>query len=148
MISLQRLYKLAARAHMASYILARYSWCNVTKLSDSQRLVLTSMKFRLMAVLSVSERKGYGDTHPIPVDIQSYIYFLGFWQKDRLALIRVTIGVIDIALRGRSFDRYQCQQATRYLDEVSLYAWKDEMIRITNKTDQRHLSRMLDLVLK
>ena len=148
MLSLQRSYKLAARAYMASCILARYSWCKVTDLSDSQRIILTSMKFRLMAVLGVFGRKRY-DINPIPADTLSCVYFLGFWQEDRLALIQSTIRVIDIALSGTwPVDRNQFQQAMRYLEEVSLYAWRNETIRITNETDSQHLLPMLDLLSK
>jgi len=146
MISLQQLYKLAARTSVASDMLYHYSWCKATNLSDSQRLVLTSMKFRLMAVLGVFERKGYGDTHPVPADTLSYVYFLGFWQEDRLASIRNTLKVINIALRGIwPVDRNQFQQAIRYLEDVSLYAWKNETLRIAHKSDQQNLLQMLDI---
>jgi len=99
-----------------------------------------------MAVLGVFERKGYGDTHPVPADTLSYVYFLGFWQEDRLASIRNTLKVINIALRGIwPVDRNQFQQAIRYLEDVSLYAWKNETLRIAHKSDQQNLLQMLDI---
>jgi len=101
-----------------------------------------------MAVLGVFGRKRY-DINPIPADTLSCVYFLGFWQEDRLALIQSTIRVIDIALSGTwPVDRNQFQQAMRYLEEVSLYAWRNETIRITNETDSQHLLPMLDLLSK
>jgi len=104
------------------------------------------MKFRLLAVLSVAARKNYSITNPIPIDTLSCVYFLGFWREDKLTLIRATIRAIDTALSGTwPVDRNKFQQAIRYLEELSLYTWKDETIRITNEIDPKHLLPMLDL---
>lgn len=149
MLSLQRLYKLAARACITSDILYHYSWWKMTILSDSQRTILVSMKFRLMAILNVSAKKNYGITNPILVDTLSCVYFLGFWQEERLALIQNTIRVINTALSSTwPVDRNKFQQTIRYLEELSLYAWKDETIRITKGIDSQDLVSVLNLILK
>jgi hypothetical protein len=102
-----------------------------------------------MAVLNVSAKKNYGITNPIPINTLSCEYFLGFWQEDRLALIQNTIRVIDTALRGTwPVDRSQFQQAIQYLEDLSLYTWKDETIRIANGTDSLDILPMLNLTLK
>ena len=65
-----------------------------------------------------------------------------------LALIRATLKVIDIALKGTwPVDRSQFQQAVRYLEDLSLYAWENETIRVISKTDSQNLLPMIDLVL-
>ena len=149
MLSLQRLYKLAARAYMASYILARYSWFKNTTLTDSQRVVLISMKFRLMATLRVAKKRKGRKAIFANTNTMTPVYFLGYWQKDRVGLIETTLGVINNALRGiRPKERDGFRQAIQYLEELSLYAWKNETIRIANETDPQNLLSMLDLTLK
>jgi len=102
-----------------------------------------------MAVLNVSAKKNYGITNPIPINTLSCVCFLGFWQEDRLVLIQTTIRVIDTALSGTwPVDRNKFQQVIRYLEELSLYAWKEETIRIANGADSQDLLPMLDLVSK
>jgi len=149
MLSLQRLYKLAVRAYMASYILDRYSWCKNTALTDSQRVILISMKFRLMAILGVVKKREGREFVFSNKNTMTHVYFLGFWQKEKTELIEISLGVINDALSiSWPIDRNKFRQAVQYLEELSLYAWKDETVRVTNETDSQNLLLILDLVSK
>lgn len=146
MISLQRLYKLALRAYMASYILARYSWLKNITLTDSQRVILMSMKFRLMATLRVAKKRKGRKTVFANTNTMTPVYFLGFWQKDRVGLIETTLSAINNALSGiRPDERDGFRKAIQYLEELSLYVWKVETIRLTSKANPKHLLSILNL---
>ena len=149
MLSLQRLYKLAVRAYMASCYLSLYSWFKNTALTDSQRVVLISMKFRLMATLRVAKKRKGRKAVFANTNTMTPVYFLGFWQKDRISLIETTLSAINNALSGiRPDERDGFRKAIQYLEELSLYVWKNETIRIANETDPKNLLPMLDLALK
>lgn len=149
MISLQRLYKLAVRAYMASYILARYSWWKNTTLTESQKVILISMKFRLMATLRVAKKRKDRKAIFASKKTMTHVYFLGFWEKEKTESIEITLGVINDALRGSwPIDRSKFRQAVQYLEELGLYAWKDETVFVISKTDPQNLLSMLNLTLK
>ena len=149
MVSLRRLYKLAVRAYMTSCYLSRYSWFKNTTLTDSQRVVLISMKFRLMATLRVAKKRKGRKAVFANANTMTPVYFLGFWQKDRISLIETTLSAINNALSGiRPDERDGFRKAIQYLEELSLYVWKNETVSITNETDSQHLLSVLDLTLK
>lgn len=149
MLSLQRLYKLAVRAYMASYILARYSWCKNTTLTESQKVILISMKFRLMATLRVAKKRKGRKAIFASKKTMTHVYFLGFWEKEKTESIEITLGVINDALRSSwPIDRSKFRQAIQYLEELGLYAWKDETVFVISKTDPQNLLPMLNLTLK
>ena len=149
MISLRRLYKLALRAYMASSYLSRYSWFKNTTLTDSQRVVLISMKFRLMATLRIAKKRKGRELLFANKNTMTPVYFLGFWQKDRVSLIETTLSAINNALSGiRPDERDGFRKAIQYLEELSLYVWKNETVRVTSEVDLQHLLSVLDLTSK
>ncbi|MCX6737261.1 MAG: hypothetical protein NTX26_00755 [Candidatus Parcubacteria bacterium] len=134
---------------MTSCILTHYSWCKTTTLSNSQRVILTSMKCRLVAIWNVVEKKGHKKSIFANKNIMTSIYFLGFWQKSKFDLIKITVGAIDSALNGFwPINRNEFSRAVQYLEELGLYVWKVETAHRINEADSKHLLSMLNLVSK
>jgi len=99
-----------------------------------------------MAILGAVEKMNDKEAAFANTKTMTPVYFLGFWQEDRLTLIRTTLKVINITLSGTwPIDRSQFQQAIQYLEELSMYAWKNETVRVTKETDPQDLVEILDL---